>query len=100
MAKPKKTFDVPERLIGLQQEWYAADAELVAIPTPPIDPETGGRPWTPEQLEQMATLRERLRDLAGRIAADEWWGGIAREDLVDARSAVKVEARPKTPAAG
>jgi len=37
----------------------------------------------------MAELRERLRDLAGWIAEDEWWQTIAREDLVDARTAVK-----------
>ena len=34
---------------------------------------------------------ERIR----RIAADDWWQTIAREDLVDARTAVKQEALPK-----
>ncbi|TJZ97133.1 hypothetical protein [Actinacidiphila oryziradicis] len=100
MAKPKKTFNVPSRLIALQKDLYAAEADLEAIPMAPIDPATLGRTWTPEQREQMGVLRDRLRDLAARIAADEWWEGIAREDLVDARSAVKVEARTKTPVAG
>jgi len=96
MAKPK-TFDIPDPLLELQREWYAVEAELHAIPTPPIDPETGGRPWTTEQLEQMSGLRERLRDLAGRIAVDDWWQTIAREDLVDARTAVKQKGLPKQP---
>ncbi|WP_329321561.1 hypothetical protein [Streptomyces sp. NBC_01262] len=94
MAEPK-TFDTPERLLELQRAWYSTEAELDSIPTPPIDPETGGRPWTPEQLDQTAGLRERLRDLAGRIATDDWWQTIKREDLVDARTAVKQEALPK-----
>ncbi|WP_329321624.1 hypothetical protein [Streptomyces sp. NBC_01262] len=99
MAEPK-VFDVPDRIILLQQEWYATEAELEAIPTPPIDPEIGGRPWTTEQLDQMAGLRERLRDLAGRIAVDDWWATVAREDLVDARMAVNRRAcrsRPLRP---